>query len=263
MESMSFADFLWDLLNDWGMLLRLGVVVLIAALASFGMFYLFRKVLHVAPASLQLSSTGANICFQSQSADKREFLCVVYPQRWQTWDIQVKAGEVVSFVAEGCINISLMNMFEAIRRRYKLERRYIGAGLVRRHSSTSKLPEDLYTDEERRKIVPERGWTGPQGYADCVQDHEYPPRTARKLLPTCPYGMLVGAINPISGDSPPDRNSSRFLAIGKGGTFQVHEPGQLWFTINDVWDDHDPLFPDKFYVDNFGSFLLKITITKA
>ncbi|HYW10074.1 MAG TPA: hypothetical protein VE913_24115 [Longimicrobium sp.] len=36
--------------------------------------------------------------------------------------------------------------------------------------------------------------------------------------------------------------------------------GTLWFTINDVWDDQDSEFPDKFYVDNVGFFLVKVLV---
>jgi hypothetical protein len=145
------------------------------------------------------------------------------------------------------------------------------------------------TVEER--LLPCRGWTGPSGYPGESAQAGYPDtafvgRTGKKISPQNPFGALIGTFDSPADPSCsvyeiekfeprciPTRQASTFL-IGSefpahGGEFPVDqlswkegEQKNLWLIVNDVLDDGHK-FPEKFYVDNLGSFYVEVEIKHA
>ena len=70
-------------------------------------------------------------------------------------------------------------------------------------------------------------------------------------------GAPLGAIRET--ESEPSRNDVFF--IGKSNIITAPRSGKLYFTVNAVWDDEDPAFPEKFFIDNIGFFYAKVTVT--
>ncbi len=83
------------------------------------------------------------------------------------------------------------------------------------------------------------------------------------MIRDAPYGSLILSIK--NGDRYPerfDKFSNAFMIGDDYKTTWDGNDGQLWLIINDVWDDEDTDYPEKFYVDNVGYFTFKITVVK-
>ncbi len=146
-------------------------------------------------------------------------------------------------------------------RLHDLEKKY-GKGL--NQPDATKAPEDFFTKEERDTLAGvDQLWFGPDGdrSADAIARHfadqEFPARTSNKILPTSPYGMLVGAIMPDDRRAPDQ--PSQVFEIGKSIDRQWPRSGYLWLSVNDVRHDQSP--KDLFYFDNLGYFLVMVTLT--
>lgn len=88
----------------------------------------------------------------------------------------------------------------------------------------------------------------------------YLARTANKLDPDAPFGLLLGAVHQGHGD--PARRSM-FTVGARWYREWGDSSGTLRFAVNDVWDGADARFPDKFYVDNLGFFLVRVRVTRG
>jgi hypothetical protein len=128
-----------------------------------------------------------------------------------------------------------------------------------------------------QRIKPARGWTGPAGYADSPNvDTAYPARLGRRVSPEFPYGALLGTIAPLASDDCTTEMVLHFkqeCVPKRDGIFSVTrsknptnpsadgEERALWLIVNDVLDEKDALFPEKFFVDNLGFFYVEVVVT--
>jgi hypothetical protein len=149
---------------------------------------------------------------------------------------------------------------------------------------------NAFTSVEER-LLPCRGWTGPDGYPGENAQSGYPDtavgsRTNKKISPQNPFGALIGTFDSPADPSCsifeiekfeprciPSRQASTFVGgsefPARGGECSVNELGwkegerkNLWLIVNHVLDDGHK-FPEKFYVDNLGSFYVEVDITHS
>jgi hypothetical protein len=231
-----------------------------------GLFSVYYGVVHTLPANTQkldIHGVGSIVLSQPTPGGGQEYLVVVHPQGWQETAIAVKAGDTLTFDAGGNIYIDLGGLNESLALRRKLE-----AQLVQNEKKSRKwpaekatlTPEDRFTMGQKASIRPVWSWNGPNGNV-ATQDLSFPARRQKTIIATANYGTLLGAIRE-TGISTPDRHDAFIVGAHRDG-FTVKESGKLYFTVNDVWDDKDPTFPEKFYIDNIGSFYVKVTVTPA
>ena len=130
-----------------------------------------------------------------------------------------------------------------------------------------------------QRIKPARGWTGPSGYAESPGvDTAYPARLKKRVSVDYPYGALLGTIAPVAPDDcttemvlkfKPDCTPKRqniFSVTRSKHPVNPSADGEeraLWLIVNDVLDESDPIFPEKFYVDNLGFFYVEVIVTPA
>jgi hypothetical protein len=127
-----------------------------------------------------------------------------------------------------------------------------------------------------QRIKPARGWTGPSGYAESPNvDTAYPARLGRRVSTEFPYGALLGTIAPLVSDDCTTEMVLHFkqeCVPKRDGIFSVTrsknptnpsadgEERALWLIVNDVLDEKDALFPEKFFVDNLGLFYVEVVV---
>jgi hypothetical protein len=133
-----------------------------------------------------------------------------------------------------------------------------------------------------RALIPLRGWSGPAGYAGEERDTAVGDRTNRKMLKNAKYGSLIGTfhrpkercsfddISRFVSRCVPARTDEKFVVgaclnpkLVDAPGWDDHESRKLWLIVNDVWDDKDPVFPQKFYIDNLGFFYARIRVIPA
>ena len=227
----------------------LGAVIVVA-------FTLIARTFDLRPSQLSLFG-GAGILLQAThgSDDRREYLVLVNPQGWERTEIHVEAGDTLHVTAQGRVQISSGGLVRSGEARRAVERRWIEQGRI--DLAAGRTPEDWFPDSlsptERQSIVPERSWLGPSGdQKGSVQDHRYPGRTRRKVMPDMPYGGLLAAVVPLSQDT-----AYRPIFVGSDTTIVATHAGHLWFTVNDV---QHPL--NLFFVDNIGGFLVRVAVQR-
>ena len=130
-----------------------------------------------------------------------------------------------------------------------------------------------------QRIRPARGWTGPRGYAESPhKDTAYPSRQKKRVSTSYPYGALLGTIAPeVSSDCTTERvlkfvpkcvpgASNTIFSVTDDKPSNPAADGEeraLWLIVNDVLDTADPIFPEKFFVDNLGFFYVEVVVTPA
>jgi hypothetical protein len=186
-----------------------------------------------------------------------------YPIPWQNTEIEIHPGDSIEIQAEGRVNINLNGLVEHVQTRHRIEARIDSAlrlGTLPLRPDSSRLPERYYTEADRAALAVRRGWTGPEGYPGPggVVDAAYAARTANKLIPEAPLGVLVGAVHQ-GGEGPQRRD--QFQVGGRWRSVWSGPAGTLWFAVNDIWDGEDDRFPDKFYVDNLGFFFVRVLVS--
>jgi hypothetical protein len=263
----TIAELIGKIFSDWRKFLR--AVAMFAILVLTGAWLVRGVLLILGDGGLTARevefSKSPRIVLQQATPRGTEYLVVVQPQAWQDTDIPIAPGDELEIHAEGRINISLNGLFESVRKRHVVERRIRAKeGVVTAGSDAALLPERFYTPADHDSVRLTRPWVGPNGYGGGsagIRDASYPARTKNKLLPEAPFGALVGTVH--QQGNPPARYdgfSDAFL-IGEARSVTWAGPrGELWFAINDVWDDEDPRFPDKFYADNIGFFLVRVKV---
>lgn len=185
------------------------------------------------------------------------------PTPWQNTEIEIHPGDSVEIQAEGRVNINLNGLVEHVQARHRIEARIdsaLRAGAIPLRPDSSRLPERYYTEADRAELAVRRGWTGPEGYPGPggVVDAAYAARTANKLIPEAPLGVLIGAVH--QGAEGPQRRDP-FQVGGRWRSVWSGPTGTLWFAVNDIWDSEDDRFPDKFYVDNLGFFFVRVVVS--
>lgn len=212
-------------------------------------------------------STSPRVVLQEVTKQGGEYRIMVSPAAnpipWQDTGIDIRPGDSIQIDAEGRVNINLNGLVEHVRMRHRIEARIdseLAAGTLPLRPDSSRLPERYYTEADRAALAVTRGWTGPDGYPgrEGVIDAAYTARTANKLMPDAPLGVLIAAVH--QGDQALTRRE-QFVVGGRSRSVWTGPAGTLRFAVNDVWDADDDRFPDKFYVDNLGFFFVRVVVS--
>jgi hypothetical protein len=212
-------------------------------------------------------STSPRVVLQQITDQRGEYRVMVSPAAnpipWQDTGIEIHPGDSIEIQAEGRVNINLNGLIEHVEIRHQIEARIDSAlhrGTLPLRPDSSRLPERYYTEDDRAALSVKRGWTGPEGYSGPggVVDAAYAARTANKLIPEAPLGLLIGAVHQ-GAQGPPRRE--QFQVGGRWRGVWNGSAGTLWFAVNDIWDGEDDRFPDKFYVDNLGFFFVRVVVS--
>jgi hypothetical protein len=175
----------------------------------------------------------------------------------------------LTFHAQGMVDVTSASLLDHIALRHRIERRLAdqrARGDLGPIPDSAWLPEQHFTPADRDSLVRSlpRGWLGPQGDTgpNGIRDSRYPARDRHKILPSEPFGILVASVH--RSHDPPVRHNEYSGAFPVGAS-QITESwtgsaGTLWFVVNDVWDDFDDRMPDKFFIDNIGFFMVKVTV---
>ena len=266
----------------------------------------------------EASYKGASVKFfphESTGANIDRYVFVVSPQGWVKSPVEIRKGDTLRILAGGSVTIDMFDIIRYSRIRNRIEKeiqKKINADWSRRS------PEDYYDDERiaraakqifaeealpchgmsnpaltvEERLLPCRGWTGPDGYPGEAGQAGYPDtafagRTGKKISPQNPFGSLIGTFDSPADPSCniyeiekfeprciPSRQANTFVVGSEfpahGGEFSVDqlqgwkegERRPLWLIVNDVFDDSHK-FPEKFYVDNLGSFYVEVEIRHA
>lgn len=218
---------------------------------------------------LNISSSGAHILLESVTGKNREYIVIVPPQGWQRSGIELKKGDQIRFIAEGAVNVDLWSVMQKATKRHEVEDRItLKRRLDRRSTDPNSVPEHYFstdlTKEEQDQLKLLRPWTGPNGNEEIkVYENAFAGRITKRIIPSAPLGALIGAVTEKVNNLP---NKQDAFLIGKnygGEEFYSQKDGELWFNINDVWDEEDTGYPNKFYDDNVGYFWVKVLITPS
>ncbi|HXQ72883.1 MAG TPA: hypothetical protein VN844_20465 [Pyrinomonadaceae bacterium] len=272
MSQKTFADVFDDILMDRRKFLSFLALIGSLTLALLLVGWLASTMLGIKPEAikeLNISASGAHILLESVTNTHREYIVMVPPQGWQKSGIEVKKNEQIRFVAAGAVNIDLWSVMQKATKRHEFEDKITSArNLDRQSVDPNSVPEHYFstdlTQEDRDKLRLLRPWNGPDGNDETkikVYENAFAGRTAKKIIPSAPFGALIGAIGEKVNELP--KKQDAFL-IGKnygGEEFKAQKEGELWFNVNDVWDEEDTEYPNKFYDDNVGYFWVKVLIT--
>jgi hypothetical protein len=268
-EPRTAGDAVGAILTDWRsfahFLGKIVVLILVLALLARALLFLGDKT-GLQAGEVELSGSPRVVLHQVTERGHEYRILVspaAHPTPWQDTEIQIKPGDSIEIEAEGRVNINIFGLVQHVQRRHAIEARIDSAlrrGALPPRPDSSRLPERYYTERDRESLEIKRGWIGPEGEPgpEGITDNAYAARTAHKLDPDAPFGLLLGAVHEGHGD-PPQR-----AIFGVGARWRKEwssSAGTLRFAINDVWDGADDRFPDKFYVDNVGFFLVRVLVT--
>jgi hypothetical protein len=238
------------------------LVLLLAAVLALclGAAWVVARMFDLQASEVTVGPENARVVFQSvqKRTGNADYVVVVSPQGWQNTGIDVSSGDKITFFAGGKICIDMDSVWEKVHLRLKYENEIAKAKDIRHDDPTEmRVPEDYFTDEQKRSLILNRPWVDPDGFDLNVFEPSFRSRRNRYLLPDKPAGGLVGALRP--GAKEPDRTEAFF--IGKMSDYVAPRDGQLWLTVNDV-QYNDPKNPNLFYNDNIGMFWARITVKK-
>jgi hypothetical protein len=267
-DPTSAGDAVASILTDWRSFAHfLGrLVVFILVLAVLARVLLFLAGMSGLQAGEVELSGSPRVVLQQVTDRGREYRILVspsaHPTPWQDTEIEIEPGDTVEIEAAGRVNINLYGLVQHVERRHAIEARIDSAlqrGTLRPWPDSSRLPERYYSELDRVNLEIKRGWTGPEGDAGPggIDDAAYTGRTGNKLIPDAPFGLLLGSVY-HGTHAPPRREAFQVGARWRGAW--SGPAGTLRFAVNDVWDAEDQRFPDKFYVDNLGFFLVRVVI---
>lgn len=264
----SFGDVLDSVLADWRRFIAFVALFLFLGLTIFatvwGILWALGSAGNVR--EVQLSSTGAHFLLEKPVEKGSEYLVVVHPQGWQPSSIQVQRGETLSFYAGGRVNVDVSSIMQVSSTRKLLENRIAAKRHIDRQSvNRNDVPERFFgsdlTPDERQSIVLPRPWTDPNGFDEkIVPAGAFAGRKLKRVILNAPLGALIGAIT-STGKSPSQPDAFLIGIDMNSRKLPVTADGELWFSVNDVWDDDDPTYPQKFYDDNVGFYWVKVTKT--
>jgi hypothetical protein len=272
MAQKTFADVFDEILMDRRKFLSFLGLIGCLSIASLLVGWLVTTMLGIKTKDikeLNISASGAHMLLESVTNEYREYIVIVPPQGWQRSGIEVKKGDQIRFVAEGAVNIDLWGIMQKALKRHEFEDRITSArNLDRQSTEPNSVPEYYFstdlTKEERDKLRLLRPWNGPNGNEETqIKKYEnaFAARTAKKVIPSAPFGALVGAVTD-KVNHPPQKQDAFLIGKNYGGEeYYSQKDGQLWFNVNDVWDEQDTEYPNKFYDDNVGYFWVKVLIT--
>jgi hypothetical protein len=269
MARMTIADFFEGVLTDWRKFIRLVIILFATGLAiavSTRVLVWMATKSGLQPTTIELSGSP-KVVLERAGDDRREYLLVVQPQGWFNSGIDVRPGDRITFQAQGSVNINSSTLQDLIQTRRRIERRLTAeknAGKFGPIPDSLWLPERHYTAADRDSLKLLRGWMGPDGDMgpNGLRDSRYPARAHNKILQNVPYGALLAAVSttqPVRFDG-----FSQSFRVGSSRTLKWGgDRGDLWLIVNDVWDDEDDQFPNKFYIDNIGFYLVRVIIDEG
>lgn len=256
-------DFLQILISSTGNVLRCVAVMLVTLGLLFGVYFGVIRTLPMRTQEFKINGVGSIVFSQQIPGGGHEYLLVVHPQGWQETAISVKEGDTLTFEAGGNVYIDLGGLNRSLETRYKLEDEWIrkkskGRNWIRSQSKVA--PEDDYSADQVKKIKPRWAWNGPDGNI-ATTDLSFPSRRNKTIVPSANYGTLLAAIRETGVPTPARQDA--FVVGSRNPGMTAKRSGKLYFVINDVLDDKEPNFPDKFFIDNIGFFYVKVTVTPA
>jgi hypothetical protein len=243
----------------------MGLLAGLAGLVMLVMF-VFTRLFGVETQVFQIGGANTHILFSSveKRSGNEEYVVVVNPQGWQRTDIEVQPGDQLSFSADGKVCIDLNDILEKVARRLKYEDEHAKELKIRPNDPTeTRVPEDYFTPDERKSLVLNRPWVGPDGFDLENFQPAFRSRRGRYLMPHKNAAGLVAAVK--AGSKAQPAPSDAFF-VGKSKSCVVGDEdcgalqkGWLWFTVNDV-QYNDPDNPVLFYNDNIGVFWVRVTV---
>jgi hypothetical protein len=230
------------------------------AVLCMALMWVFIHVFGLVPSEAELGDKGSHVVFQQVQAGTGNgvYFVIVSPEGWQRTSIPVHAGDQLTFTASGRVCIDLGDILDKVNHRKTYEEEIANARKIRADDpKETRVPEDYFTDEQRKNLTPNRPWVDPDGFN--LDDPQFKPsflsRKKRYLLPGEPAGGLAAAI--MTGVKEPEQKNAFF--VGASNTFSAPTDGELWFTVNDV-QFNDPNNKNLFYNDNIGSFWVKVSV---
>ncbi len=250
----------------------LALMAFLAAVAGLVMLVMmvFTRLFGVETKEFQIGGTDTHILFSSidKRSGKEEYIVIVTPQGWQKTDIEVRPGDHISFSADGKVCVDLHDILEKVELRIKFEDEHARKEGIRRDDPAEKrVPEDFFTDDERKMLVLDRPWVDPAGFDLEHFQPAFRSRRSRYLLPQENAGGLVAAIKSGSVASPARSDAffvgrSKSCVVGSSKDCGVSPEGWLWLTVNDV-QSNDPNNPNLFYNDNIGVFWVRVALKRG
>jgi hypothetical protein len=230
----------------------------------------FTRFFGVETQEFRLGGADTHILFSSveKRSGKEEYVVIVNPQGWQRTDIEVRSGDHLSFNADGKICIDVSEILEKVARRLKYEDEHARKEGIRRDDPAEKrVPEDFFTDDERKSLVLNRPWIGPGGFD---LEHFQPSFRSRRNRYLLPQENAAGLVAAIKSDSlePPGKSDAFFVGrskecvVGSKDCSSSSQDGRLWFTVNDV-QYNDPNNSILFYNDNIGAFWVRVALKRG
>jgi hypothetical protein len=254
-EGLSFAAVIASLLQDWGKFGKFVLLIFTLLLISLLFVWIALRGVPKNATEVQLGSVAL---LTQPTGNGNKYLVIVSPQGWQETAIQVKERDTLSFEAGGKVYFDLEGLIRSLDERHKAEERVIEheKKLGRWEAEKGQfLPEHYFTQQERVLSTPPWHWADPNG-DPATGDLANPYRKEKAIMKERNYGALLGAIRETGTE--PKRDDAFF--VGRTNTIKAKQSGKLYFIVNDVWDDDDPGFPSKFFVDNIGDFYVKVTV---
>jgi hypothetical protein len=239
----TFPDILNVVLSDWKKFLKFVLLLFVSGGCLIGLFCLVLYFLPQHTDEVQIEGLG-RVIFSQKTKEGQSYVVVVHPQGWQETSISVSEGDKISFDADGSVQIDLIGLLDSLKQRKDLETRN---------------GKRQFTPAESNEIRPKWLWTNPDGN-HLTQQMADPERLKISLAPDHNYGALLAAIRetgviPTQGD---------VFFIGTHNVIQkATKTGKIYFTVNDAWDYKDPIFPEKFFVDNLGFFYVRVIVKSA
>jgi len=216
------------------------------------------RTLSLQPSEIQIGVNDSRVVLQSTEKNKEESLVIVSPQGWQQAGVTVHQGDHIAFTAGGKISIDVDSIREMVQKRKQYEEDVARENGIRRDdSSETRVPEDYFTEEQRKSLILDRPWVDPEGFDLDTFKPSFRSRRDRYLLPKERAGGLVAAVMTHAGD--PQRSDAFFVGSNYPD-YPVTRDGFIWFTVNDV-QYADPNNRNMFYNDNVGSFWVRVVVT--
>ncbi len=244
------------MLDSWTALFK-GILIFIFILSSL-YFFLVNLFNNVGFNSISVSTQdGISINFDKLTNYRS---VIVQPRSWQATDIRVNAGDEITLDAYGGINIAMGRMVKSLEFQYKVKEKNEKMGLGR--------DVDSFTKEEVEGSLFAYPWNGPEGidlkniHLDSAVDRIRESQQKR-VYPKANVGQLLVVISPSLSNEFPNLDKSQIFPYGgKGSKFIVENEGYIWFIVNDLMPDADPLKREVDWQDNLGLFDVKILINR-
>src|SRR5208282_3408441 len=117
----------------------------------------FTRLFGVQTKEFRLGGSDTHILFSAvdKGTGKEEYLVIVSPQSWQRTDIEVRAGDHLSFNADGKVCIDLYSIWENVNLRQQYERELEKGknGIHSNDANEKRVPEDFFNPAQRKSLI--------------------------------------------------------------------------------------------------------------